>query len=430
MASKPAWAAVAPAMSRSGRVIASRYCRGRDRLARMQLGMIGLGPDGRQHGPPARTGRARVRRLRRLGRRRRSAHRRRPASAPTSMEQLVAPLDAAAPRLDHGARRRRRPDRSTRWPRCSALGDTIIDGGNSWYHDDIRRALPLAADHGIDYVDVGVSGGVFGLERGYCLMIGGPPRSGRATGADLRHASPPASTPPPRTPARRSGAGRRRPSADGCTAAAAGAGHFVKMVHNGIEYGMMAAYAEGLNVLAKAGIGRRGPRRDAETAPLEHPRVLPVRPRPGADHRGVAAGVGGLQLAARPHRRGARPRPAARRLRGPRQRLRRGSLDASPPPSTKACRCPCSSAALFQRFSLARPRPTWPTRCCRRCAPGSAGTSRVRTSDGSTTTEQRRTDATTRPTRRPTPSCCSAPPATSPSASCSRRSTTSSAAAS
>ena len=150
-------------------------------------------------------------------------------------------------------------------------GDTIIDGGNSWYHDDIDRAGPLASEHGIDYVDVGTSGGMLGLERGYCLMIGGPDEAGGAAGADLRR-------PRPRSRRRRADAdpggarASRSPAERGWLhCGPTGAGHFVKMVHNGIEYGLMAAYAEGLNVLAKADIGAAAHAADAETAPLTHP---------------------------------------------------------------------------------------------------------------------------------------------------------------
>ena len=146
-------------------------------------------------------------------------------------------------------------------------GDTIIDGGNSWYRDDVDRAAPLA-DKGIHYLDVGTSGGVFGLDRGYCLMIGGD------TGAVDRLA-PIFDTLAPGT-----GTAERTPGRTGEPIAAergwlhcgpSGAGHFVKMVHNGIEYGLMAAYAEGLNVLAKANIGAENHANDAETAPLTHP---------------------------------------------------------------------------------------------------------------------------------------------------------------
>ncbi|MFM2073080.1 MAG: putative NAD-dependent 6-phosphogluconate dehydrogenase [Actinomycetota bacterium] len=145
--------------------------------------------------------------------------------------------------------------------------DAIIDGGNSWYHDDVDRAAPLAA-HGVHYLDVGTSGGVFGLDRGYCLMVGGntdavtrlaPIFDSLAPGADTATRTPGRTGPP--TPEER-GWLHCGPS---------GAGHFVKMVHNGIEYGLMAAYAEGLNVLAKADIGSENHTKDAETAPLTNP---------------------------------------------------------------------------------------------------------------------------------------------------------------
>jgi 6-phosphogluconate dehydrogenase len=113
--------------------------------------------------------------------------------------------------------------------------DILIDGGNTHYHEDIRRARELEPQ-GIHYVDVGTSGGVWGLERGYCQMIGGDDSAVR-----YLHCGP------------------------------SGAGHFVKMVHNGIEYGIMAAYAEGLNILRHAGVGKQTQTHDAETTPLEHP---------------------------------------------------------------------------------------------------------------------------------------------------------------
>jgi 6-phosphogluconate dehydrogenase len=165
-------------------------------------------------------------------------------------------------------------------------GDTIIDGGNSWYRDDVDRAAPLAAK-GIHYVDVGTSGGVFGLERGYCLMVGGPTDVGASS---WRRCSTSLAPGIDRRPAHRAATGEpsHEPSAAGCTAAPSGAGHFVKMVHNGIEYGLMAAYAEGLNVLAKANIGSESHAKDAETAPAHAPRVLPLRHRPRRGHRAVA----------------------------------------------------------------------------------------------------------------------------------------------
>jgi 6-phosphogluconate dehydrogenase len=146
-------------------------------------------------------------------------------------------------------------------------GDTIIDGGNSWYHDDVDRAVPLA-QQGIHFVDVGTSGGVFGLERGYCLMIGGVPEAVQRL-APIFDSLAPGVESLPRTGGR---TGDVLPAERGWLhCGPVGAGHFVKMVHNGIEYGLMAAYAEGLNVLAKADIGGESHKKDAETAPLTHP---------------------------------------------------------------------------------------------------------------------------------------------------------------
>jgi len=149
-------------------------------------------------------------------------------------------------------------------------GDVIIDGGNTYYHDDIRRAATLE-ERGIHHVDVGTSGGVWGLERGFCLMIGGedevverldPIFASLAPGVDAA----------PRTPGR---SGPRSTSEQGYYHCGPnGAGHFVKMVHNGIEYGLMAAYAEGLNIIRHADVGTRQRELDAETAPLENPRYF------------------------------------------------------------------------------------------------------------------------------------------------------------
>ena len=146
-------------------------------------------------------------------------------------------------------------------------GDVLIDGGNSRHQDDLDRARALR-ERGIHYVDVGTSGGVRGLERGYCLMIGGEAQI-------VRRLEPIFETLAPHT-----GAVSRTPGRDGeprggergfLHCGPHGAGHFVKMVHNGIEYGLMAAYAEGFNILRHAGVGRRQRSDDAETAPLEHP---------------------------------------------------------------------------------------------------------------------------------------------------------------
>jgi 6-phosphogluconate dehydrogenase len=149
-------------------------------------------------------------------------------------------------------------------------GDIIVDGGNSHYIDDIRRAKLLGA-HGMHYVDAGTSGGVWGLERGFCQMIGGEPEI-------VQHLDPLFATLAPsvdsasRTPG-------RDPKSDGTAehgylhCGPNGAGHFVKMVHNGIEYGMMAAYAEGLNILRHANVGAQATASDAETTPLRNPEL-------------------------------------------------------------------------------------------------------------------------------------------------------------
>ncbi len=146
-------------------------------------------------------------------------------------------------------------------------GDIIVDGGNSHYHDDIRRAQALKKQ-GLHYVDVGVSGGVWGLERGYCHMIGGEPEV-------VKHLDPIFQSLAPGV-----GEIERTPGAAGKASSAEqgylhcgpnGAGHFVKMVHNGIEYGMMAAYAEGFNILRHANIGLQTQTADAETTPLRNP---------------------------------------------------------------------------------------------------------------------------------------------------------------
>ncbi len=146
-------------------------------------------------------------------------------------------------------------------------GDAIIDGGNSYYRDDIRRAAQVG-EQGIDYVDCGTSGGVFGLDRGYCLMIGGP--DGAVQRLDSVFASlAPGVESAERTPGR---SGDPGPAENGYLHCGPnGAGHFVKMVHNGIEYGVMAAYAEGLNILKNANAGKVQREADAETAPLEQP---------------------------------------------------------------------------------------------------------------------------------------------------------------
>lgn len=146
-------------------------------------------------------------------------------------------------------------------------GDILIDGGNSYYVDDIRRAKSLAAKK-IHYLDCGTSGGVMGLERGYCLMIGGPKEA-------VKHLEPlfktlaPGVGDIPRTQGRKKGKGTAEEGYLHC--GPSGAGHFVKMVHNGIEYGLMAAYAEGMDILAHANVGKNKQTHDAETTPLRNP---------------------------------------------------------------------------------------------------------------------------------------------------------------
>jgi 6-phosphogluconate dehydrogenase len=149
----------------------------------------------------------------------------------------------------------------------SEPGDILIDGGNSYYIDDIRRAKELAT-HEIHYLDVGTSGGVWGLERGYCMMIGG-------SDAIVQHLDPvfktlaPGRGEIPRTPGRETVSSTAEEGYLHC--GSNGAGHFVKMVHNGIEYGLMAAYAEGLNILHHANVGKQSRSANAETSPLRNP---------------------------------------------------------------------------------------------------------------------------------------------------------------
>ena len=146
-------------------------------------------------------------------------------------------------------------------------GDIVVDGGNSYYHDDIRRAAQLKVA-GLHYVDVGVSGGVWGLERGYCQMIGGEPEIVQHLDP-VFHALAPGIAAAPRTPG---AAGEPSQAENGYLHCGPnGGGHFVKMVHNGIEYAIMAAYSEGLNIIKNANAGRTSRDVDAETTPLRNP---------------------------------------------------------------------------------------------------------------------------------------------------------------
>ena len=150
-----------------------------------------------------------------------------------------------------------------------AAGDALIDGGNSYYVDDIRRAQTLAKS-AINYVDVGTSGGVWGLDRGYCMMIGGPNEVVDRLDTIFKSLAPGIGT-IERTPGREKAGGSAELGYLHC--GPNGAGHFVKMVHNGIEYGLMAAYAEGLNILKAANIGKQQQEVNAETTPLRDPQL-------------------------------------------------------------------------------------------------------------------------------------------------------------
>jgi len=147
-------------------------------------------------------------------------------------------------------------------------GDTLIDGGNSYYIDDIRRSKELAR-RGINYIDVGTSGGVWGLERGYCMMIGGPDQAVQRLDPIFKTLAPGVGDIPRTSGRERSAASTSESGYLHC--GPSGAGHFVKMVHNGIEYGLMAAYAEGLGILRAANVGKKLHAVDAETTPLRVP---------------------------------------------------------------------------------------------------------------------------------------------------------------
>jgi len=231
----------------------------------MQIGMIGLG----------RMGANMVRRLLRGGQQCVVFDR-----SPKAMEEVVKEKAIAASSLADLVKRLEKP--RAVWLMVPAAvvdtmiadllphleaDDVLIDGGNSYYVDDIRRAKELATKR-ITYVDVGTSGGVWGLDRGYCMMIGGPKPV-------VQHLDPifstlaPGAGNNPRTPERENVGGTAEQGYLHC--GPAGAGHFVKMVHNGIEYGLMAAYAEGLGILRAANVGKKQHEIDAETTPLRNP---------------------------------------------------------------------------------------------------------------------------------------------------------------
>jgi len=231
----------------------------------MQLGMIGLG----------RMGSNMVRRLMKGGHECVVFD-----MNPASIKQMAGEGASGAASLDEFVRKLKKP--SAVWlmvpaagvdstlqelaPRLEA-GDAIIDGGNSYYIDDIRRAKELRTKE-ISYLDVGTSGGVWGLERGYCQMIGGDREVVQRLDPIFKTLSPGRGN-APRTPGREKAAGTAEEGYLHC--GPNGAGHFVKMVHNGIEYGLMAAYAEGFNILKHANVGKRGRAVDAETTPLRDP---------------------------------------------------------------------------------------------------------------------------------------------------------------
>jgi 6-phosphogluconate dehydrogenase len=231
----------------------------------MQLGMIGLG----------RMGANMVRRLMRGGHECVVFD-----MNPASVKQMSGEGATGAESLDELARKLKKP--RAVWLMVPAAvvdsmlqelaprlepGDTVIDGGNSYYIDDIRRAKELR-EKKLSYVDVGTSGGVWGLERGYCQMIGGEREVVQRLDPIFKTLAPGRGT-LPRTPGREKAGGTAEEGYLHC--GPNGAGHFVKMVHNGIEYGLMAAYAEGLNILKHANVGKRGRAVDAETTPLRNP---------------------------------------------------------------------------------------------------------------------------------------------------------------
>ncbi len=185
-----------------------------------------------------------------------------------------------------------------------SAGDILIDGGNSHYRDDIRRAAELKG-RDIHYVDIGTSGGVWGFKEGYCLMVGGEDAAVKRLEPVLK-ALAPGSDAATRTPGREGPPTTAEQGYLHC--GPNGAGHFVKMVHNGIEYGMMQAYAEGLNILAHANAGKTSKSGDAETAPLDGSLGLPIRLRSRGGDGGMAARQRDPFLAAGP----LRPRLAGR----------------------------------------------------------------------------------------------------------------------
>ena len=242
-------------------------------------------------------------------------------------------------------------------------GDILIDGGNSYYIDDIRRAKELTPK-GIHYVDVGTSGGVWGLERGYCMMIGGE--------ADVvKHLDPifatlaPGRGDIPRTPGREKAGGTAEQGYLHC--GPNGAGHFVKMVHNGIEYGVMAAYAEGLAVLKAANVGKQSRRRRCRNDAAARSRALSIRSQSAGYRRGLAPRQRDRLLAARPFGSGVDRRiPRCRSSRAA-CRIPAKAAGRSRPRSTRACRPMCCHRPSTSGSARAARRIS-PTSCSRPCA--------------------------------------------------------------
>jgi len=225
-------------------------------------------------------------------------------------------------------------------------GDIVIDGGNSYYVDDIRRSQSLAAA-GIHYLDVGVSGGVWGDERGYCLMIGG--ETGPVTRLEpVFKTLAPGRDAAPLTPGRTAASSTAEEGYLHC--GPSGAGHFVKMVHNGIEYGLMAAYAEGFNILAHAGVGAHPRPADAETAPLRQPEHykydIPLPEVAELWRRGSVVGSWLLDLTARAFAEHPTLQPFSGHVSdsGEGRWTVHAAIDTATP-------APVLSAALFQRFA-------------------------------------------------------------------------------
>ena len=242
----------------------------------------------------------------------------------SSLDDFVKKLDKPRADLADGAGGRRRPDASTTWCRASRRA-TSSSTAATRTTSTTSAARRSSKAKGIHYVDVGTSGGVWGLERGYCLMIGGETAVVKHLDPIFATLAPGDRATSPRTPGREKLGGTAEHGYLHC--GPSGAGHFVKMVHNGIEYGIMAAYAEGLDILRHANVGKQthdDRRRDDAAA---RSRALPVRPQPARRRRGLAAGQRDRLVAARPDGDGPAQGPRAVGLRGPRLRLGRGALD-------------------------------------------------------------------------------------------------------